>query len=359
MPLDKAVWAAYLFGHHPTLIHVWQLQIMEVLQDNLPRTVDGVWSFYWPDLDPLSPYGETLIEQFEDALDELVLAKEVDSAVTIQIALSLRRLSETCSGLNEAFFAEDVDAAWWYLVRGDKYCKKLRRLIAAALDVRGTLEGWRHLGATVSQALESYQIYDEEGLFSALASCETCLGKLEHVNEVQQLKLEFDTLASNSRTTASMSTLLRTYVTLDQSILDVLSNAHDVEPWIVVDYVSKELVFFGERIPFSDFTPQQLALLLALIAFPGKTQDLNSLAKRANAEQADEKTIGQQLSRIRRILRPAAQAHAQRTSGVPESVASKAFILTEKQDIDAGLQARCRLAVDSSRVRVILESETD
>lgn len=358
MPLDKAAWAAYVFGHHPTLIHVWQLQVMEVLQEKLPRTVDGVWKYYWPDLDSLSPYGETLIEQFEDALDELALAKEVDSAVTIQIALALRRLSEACSGLNEAFFAEDVDAAWWYLLRGEKYCEKLSRLSAAALDLRGTLEGWRHLGATVSQAIESYQIYDEESLFSAIVSCEKCLGKLGHVNEVQQLRREFDTLASTSDT-ACMSTLLRTYVTLDQSILDVLSNAQDVEPWIVVNYVSKELVFFGERIPFSDFTPQQLALLLALIDFPGKTQDLNSLAKRANAERADEKTVGEQLSRIRGILRHAAQAHAERTTGVPKGVASKAFILTEKQDIDAGLQTRCRLAVDNSRIRFILESETD
>ncbi len=344
-------WAAYVVGHHPSVVAAWRYKISTA-------------SLMFEDLE-LPPWSEIayenetkpnrLFDELNQALRLLAVQGAVNAAVLVELHRAIDVMRSTCETFElESIGRSPEDEYWWQTLYE---IKDTEQLVGRLLQPDHFALAWLNLGQAIGVTL--LELYHPMLLPpSRLSELVAQAGML--AQEQREELAEFAVDASSFSSTlggldaVDTSNLFAQLAELDHDILKLLVEGEQTVV-LVVDYDNKELRFFGESISFDSFKSQAsggLKVLLALAKHPNAFMTVAALEADTGLSFSED-TLKQYISSFRSVVSPTINRF--REPGRPAflQALAQAFIIAERSQRSIGRDLKYRLALNSAQVAIV------
>ena len=295
--VDLRVWGAYVVGHHPQTLRLWQRSLLRDIQYNGTRGEDSSWR-------PIA----TEIEELEEALRVLALAEQLRPAMQVELHRALDKFEAICRELPD--WPEPIDADDW---TGPGY-REWRDMVKFSGRVVGPSEDldlWAQLGAAVGKcqhSLAAEPAADMDHVPAEVKTITELMGKLDLSGQAALLKEATATarkLALPARRKSIDGCLERAegrfleVSHLDDRLRAALQNRPATEPWLVLH--RDTITLLGEQRPLAECGKAEAATLWVLAENAGTAVSRKTIIREGKL-QTDELNLKFTVSRLRKVL---------------------------------------------------------
>jgi hypothetical protein len=340
---DLRYWAAYVVGHHPQTLRLWQRELIREIVWTGGVAEDTTWRPLWGEVDELN-----------DALRLLALEEQLSAVMLVELHRAIdefARISRELPDRDDPIDPENLTAPGYWPWRD------MQGFAAKVVGPSEDLRLWAQLGAAVGMG--QYVLGADPGPEDYVPECVGKIGPLMRKlagSGQAILRKEVEAAVKGVKKPPEKQSIdaclrrsrerFREVCRLDERLRAGLRNRPPEEPLLVLD--ADSVTFLGERRPLTDYPQAEMACLWVLAENAGREVRRETIIWEGGI-QTNEDNLKYTVTRLRKILKDLASGQHHESDDPRRSKDS--FIPTGRR-APRHERGSYKLAIAPGRVRI-------